>query len=498
VSLVFLAKFLSSTENNLKNHRKFYEFWVVFRHHSKNNQICRNLTLIFFKKKNQGSILTLAILNIGSTRLNIHETSICLLRIINKFHLQENYVFLNDKSQEQTELNPNSKIFANLDAPLINSSIPASTQTTDNNNSKSSSLSTSSAMSPKLNKETTNNNLHWNNPSSLLDIDFDIINSMVIYSKSQLFISEYVARKNPEQTMFIFCEITSRFENCSSHQIRRTMLNILVPWFYNLELIDPNVSSNTTTTPSNSSLYENSNATGLGFLPLQTGYGSIEGTQMILNNLFYLTCKFGEEYSAEFELLWAVLASTWKSNLKIICRFLFVMVSLASYEMLLHAKRVVCFLSKTCTERLVDELLIELECMDSFVTVLDKCETLLPFYRYNKPVPTPLSPPQPPPQAEPSQHKKTKKSNKTGTYYVNKVEGDESVEDGANVDSNVFLSNQEISDDEDNSDDDDDDDEDDDDEDDEEDEDDDEDEYEEYHNDYDHDEDNFDQPWVIF
>ena len=269
--------------------------------------------------------------------------------------------------------------------------------------------------------------------------------------------------------MHIFCEITSRFESCTSHSIRRTMLNVLVPWFYNLELVDSNVIAPTTV---NVSSCEPPSATGLGFLPLQTGYGSAEGTQMILNNLFYLTCKFGEEYSAELELLWAILASTWKSNLKIVCRFLFVMVSLASYEMLLHVKRVVFYLSKTCTERLVDELILELECMDSFVTILDKCENVMPFYRYNKPAPVPPLSSEPPPPHRPVE-KKAKKNKKSKTYFVNRLEGDdendEEEEDDDNaVDSNVFLNNEEDSneddeDDDDNSDEDDDDDDDDDD-----------------------------------
>jgi hypothetical protein len=421
-------------------------------------------------------ILTLAILNIGSSRLNIHETSICLLRMINRCHLQDNYTTVSEKPAD----NVNAKMFANLDAPPIDSSL--------------------SSSSPKVAKEPpTNNNNNWNSPASLLlNIDFDIINSMAIYSKSQLFISEYLAKKNPEQTMFIFCEITSRFESCASHHVRRTMLSVLVPWFYNLELIDSNVVD-----AKSSPACDNLNTTGLGFLPLQTGYGTAEATQIILNNLFYLTCKFGEEYSAEFELLWAILASTWKSNLKIACRFLFIMVSLASYEMVVHVKRVICYLSKTCPERLVDELVIELECMDSFVTVLDKCENVMPFYRYNRPVPVPLVPPKQQEKQQINNEKKSKRNSghKSRTYFVNKVETNEN--DSNNTANSSIFMNEENSqddddeddedndDDQDNSDDDDDDEEDDDD--DEEDEEDhegedDEEEYEEYQNNYENDE----------
>ena len=268
------------------------------------------------------------------------------------------------------------------------------------------------------------------------------------------------------------------------------MLGVLVPWFYNLELVDPNV-----VTANSEASTLSSNGTGLGFLPLQTGYGSVEGTQIILNNLFYLTCKFSDEYAAEFELLWAVLVSTWKSNLKIACRFLFIMTSLASYEMLVHVKRVVCYLSKTCPERLIDELVVELECMDSFVSILDKCENVLPFYRYNKPAPVTPSP-LPQSQATVENKKNSKKAGKSRTYFVNRTEDDEENEAGVSTDSNVFLNNDENSDDEDNSDDDDDDDDEDDDEEEEEDEDDEDDEDEDYFQDENEDSSDYEETWV--
>lgn len=96
--------------------------------------------------------MTLILLNLGSSLLNIHETSVTLLRAINKNFLQDNF------------------------------------------ESKSSTLSSTNNLDPI---------------NSFLNIDFDIINSLVIASKSQAFISEYLAKKNPEQTMFVFCEITS-------------------------------------------------------------------------------------------------------------------------------------------------------------------------------------------------------------------------------------------------------------------------------------------------
>lgn len=159
------------------------------------------------------------------------------------------------------------------------------------------------------------------------------------------------------------------------------MLEILIPWFYNIELVDPNVIS-PSTVPITST-----NA------PRTTYSGSHEASILILNNLFYLTHKFGVEYSAEFELLWAILVTTSRPNLKIVCRFVFVMITLATYEMLTIGKRIMCYVSRACPERLVDELVGELESMDSYGSVLEKCEQQLPFYRYTRAVPAQASPP---------------------------------------------------------------------------------------------------------
>ncbi len=116
-----------------------------------------------------GAILTIALLNIGCTRLNIHESAIKLLRIINQRHLQQ-----------QTS-------------------------------------------------------------STVAQCDLDIVNSLLAHSKSQLYLSEYIARKNPEQSMQILSEITSKLE-MATYAHRKLMFLILIPWTYNLELVDANVS----------------------------------------------------------------------------------------------------------------------------------------------------------------------------------------------------------------------------------------------------------------
>lgn len=177
--------------------------------------------------------------------------------------------------------------------------------------------------------------------------------------------------------------------------VRRSMFEILIPWFYNIELVDPNVISPPVTNPGTP---RNTNC------PYS---GSYDASILILNNLFYLTHKFGAENDDQLELLWAILVTTCRSNLKIVCRYVFVLVTLATYEMLPIGKRIICYLSRACPDRVVDELIAELESMDSFGAVLERCEQQLPFYRYTRSVSVQESPP---PSPQPRNNRTTRPS----------------------------------------------------------------------------------------
>ena len=54
------------------------------------------------------------------------------------------------------------------------------------------------------------------------------------------------------------------------------------------------------------------------------GWGSAEATEMITNNLFYITVKFGDENPKEVEDLWRAICEgnlCWPRNLKIVIRY---------------------------------------------------------------------------------------------------------------------------------------------------------------------------------
>ena len=84
-------------------------------------------------------------------------------------------------------------------------------------------------------------------------------------------------------------EITHRFQTAKP-ALRQTLLNCLLPWLYNMELVDPNVCANNTV-PNTFCRYDTNNEI-IFKSPLKgEGWGSAQATEMVLNNLFYITVK---------------------------------------------------------------------------------------------------------------------------------------------------------------------------------------------------------------
>ena len=57
----------------------------------------------------------------------------------------------------------------------------------------------------------------------------------------------------------------------------------------------------------------------VGFVPplRGEGWGSTQATEMVLNNLFYLTVSLGDQHPLELEALWTALVACWPHNLKV-------------------------------------------------------------------------------------------------------------------------------------------------------------------------------------
>lgn len=64
------------------------------------------------------------------------------------------------------------------------------------------------------------------------------------------------------------------------------------------------------------------------------GSGSTEATEMILNNLFYITVKFADTHPRCIEELWGTLCQYWPNNLKVTLRYLVIISGMAPTELL--------------------------------------------------------------------------------------------------------------------------------------------------------------------
>jgi hypothetical protein len=191
------------------------------------------------------------------------------------------------------------------------------------------------------------------------------------YRRSQVHLSGQLALLHPELTMPMFSEITYRFQSARP-EVRQLLLQYLLPWLHNMELVDPNVP------PPNLHTYQ-FYATETG-RSRKEGWGSAEATEMVLNNIFYITAKFGDNHSKEIEEVWATLCTSWPNNMKVIIRYLIIISGMAPCELLPYTKRVVLYLARVQPVRLLDEMMLELQTVETLNCLIERTETP-PFYR---------------------------------------------------------------------------------------------------------------------
>nr|XP_032527553.1 protein furry isoform X5 [Danaus plexippus plexippus] len=193
------------------------------------------------------------------------------------------------------------------------------------------------------------------------------------YCRSQLYLSRQLSQLHPDLTMPMFSEITARFQTART-EVRQLLLQYLLPWLVNIELVDPNVP------PANPLSYIQYYASEAGRSGRREGLGSVEATEMVLNNLFYITVKFSDNHPKEIEELWSTLCACWPNNLKVIIRYLIIVSGMAPNELLPYAKRVVLYLARSRPERLLDEMMTELQTVETLNCLIERTETP-PFYR---------------------------------------------------------------------------------------------------------------------
>ncbi|XP_037818190.1 protein furry isoform X4 [Lucilia sericata] len=192
------------------------------------------------------------------------------------------------------------------------------------------------------------------------------------YCRSQRFLSKQLAQLRPELTMSMFSEITHRFQT-AREDVRTLLLQCLQPWLHNMELV-------ATTVPPATPLSYIMYFPDSGTRGRREGTGSTEATEMILNNLFYITAKFSDTHPRDIEELWGTLCQFWPNNLKVILRYLVIMSGMSPNDLLPYAKRVALYLARACPDRLLDELMAELQTVETLNCLIERTETP-PFYR---------------------------------------------------------------------------------------------------------------------
>ncbi|XP_070825890.1 protein furry homolog isoform X3 [Chaetodon trifascialis] len=206
-----------------------------------------------------------------------------------------------------------------------------------------------------------------------------------LYSVSLPQLSSQLARMYPELTLPLFSEVSQRFPTTHPNG-RQIMLTYLLPWLGNIELVDSGLllpvftpctsdydaSSRTTSTASSHQLRG-------------TGWGSLQATSMVLNNLMFMTAKYGDDLPGpEMENAWNALVSNekWSNNLRTTLQFLISLCGVSSDTTLLpYIKKVVIYLCRNNTMQTMEELIFELQQTDPVNPVVQHCDSP-PFYRF--------------------------------------------------------------------------------------------------------------------
>uniref|UniRef100_A0A3B5AB99 Protein furry homolog n=1 Tax=Stegastes partitus TaxID=144197 RepID=A0A3B5AB99_9TELE len=206
-----------------------------------------------------------------------------------------------------------------------------------------------------------------------------------LYSVSLPQLSSQLARMYPELTLPLFSEVSQRFPTTHPNG-RQIMLTYLLPWLGNIELVDSGLLLPVFTPCT--SVYDTSSpitSTSSSHLLKGTGWGSLQATSMVLNNLMFMTAKYGDDLPGpEMENAWNALVSNekWSNNLRTTVQFLISLCGVSSDTTLLpYIKKVVIYLCRNNTMQTMEELIFELQQMDPVNPVVQHCDSP-PFYRF--------------------------------------------------------------------------------------------------------------------
>ncbi|XP_054649136.1 protein furry homolog isoform X4 [Dunckerocampus dactyliophorus] len=207
-----------------------------------------------------------------------------------------------------------------------------------------------------------------------------------LYSISLPQLSSQLARMYPELTLPLFSEVSQRFPTTHPNG-RHVMLTYLLPWLGNIELVDSGLLV-PAFAPSTSD--HDISLRGSGSSSSQqlrgSGWGSLQATSMVLNNLMYMTAKYGDDLAgSEMENAWNALVCNekWNNNLRTTLQFLISLCGVSSDNTLLpFIKKVVIYLCRNNTMQTMEELIFELQQTEPVNPVVQHCDSP-PFYRFS-------------------------------------------------------------------------------------------------------------------
>uniref|UniRef100_UPI00398EACFF protein furry homolog isoform X1 n=1 Tax=Pristiophorus japonicus TaxID=55135 RepID=UPI00398EACFF len=206
-----------------------------------------------------------------------------------------------------------------------------------------------------------------------------------LYSVSLSQLSNELARMYPELTLPMFSEVSQRFPTTHPNG-RQIMLTYLLPWLHNIELVDGGllpITSNPQTPEEQANYNEEEMIEEYGLKG--NGWGSPQATSLVLNNLMYMTAKYGDEVpGSEMENAWNALVDNekWSNNLRIALQFLVSLCGVSSdTSLLLYIKKVVIYLCRNNTIQTMEELLFEMQQTEPVNPVVLHCDNP-PFYRF--------------------------------------------------------------------------------------------------------------------
>uniref|UniRef100_A0A8C4N6G3 Protein furry n=1 Tax=Eptatretus burgeri TaxID=7764 RepID=A0A8C4N6G3_EPTBU len=229
-----------------------------------------------------------------------------------------------------------------------------------------------------------------------------------LYAASGLQLSEELAHAYPELTLSVFSEVSQRFPTAHPSG-RQAMLAFLVPWLYNVELVDgrppPAPPASYQAGPGTPESGSDCGIrppevcdTGQGYIRMASGswhdetqggrwlhgsgWGSVHASTFLLNNLMYITAKYGDDMvGGEMEAVWTTLANSWCHNQHVILQFLIALCGVRSDPLLLpYLKKVVIYLARDKPVQLLETFLAELQLTESVNSVLVHTDNP-PYYR---------------------------------------------------------------------------------------------------------------------